>query len=172
MKFLFTSILITAIVLQFSSCSQGPCNSKSAFIESYQGFIGELKEKSDNISDEQWDQLDAEFQEFTKVCYKKFREEMSMDEKTEYWDQTASYYAEKYGDNLLSALNENSEEFSQLFDEEMKVAIKDLGDELKKVFDEDFKNDVKKAIDDVISGLGKLGEELKEGIDKIEVEEK
>ena len=97
---------------------------------------------------------------------------MSAEDKKDYWDQTATYYSEKYGDNLISALSGNSDELSQLFDDEMKEVLIDVKEELKKVFDEDFKEDVKKAIDEMISGLGKLGEELKEGIDKIEVEEK
>ena len=172
MKFLLKSGFLVLLVFQLTSCATGPCSSKTGFMESYQGFVSELKDKSDEISDDEWDRLDAEFQEYTKVCFKKFREDMSSDDKKEYWEQTASYYSEKYGDNLISALSENSDELSQLFDDEMKEVIKDVGKELKKVFDEDFKDDVKKAIDEMISGLGKLGEELKEGIDKIEVEEK
>ncbi len=170
MKKLFTLSLLVAMTLLFSNCQQGPCSNKDKFLDSFDGFVSEVKQKSDELNDDSWVKLDEEFKEFTKVCYPKFKKELNGQEKKEYWANTASYYSEKYDGDILSALGQNSSEIGKMLESELGEAFEELQTELKNIFDEDFKDDLKGAIDEMMEGLGELGEELKKGIDEINTE--
>ncbi len=169
MKYSFYAILLVSIFLT-SSCQTGPCSSKDNFLNSFEALVGEIQENKSDLTDNDWEQIESEFNQITKECYKKYKSDLTADEKKQYWENTASYYSEKYGGDMLSLIGAGTEQLTEFFDEEMQESLLEMKEELKNIFDDEFKEDLKSAVDELVGELGKFGKELKKGIDEIEVE--
>ena len=97
-----------AILILFSSCNtEDSCSySKSRFTKKFTSLVDKAGESERKFSDERWEREDEQFEQFVMSCYPKFEEEMSMSEKTEFWQGTLSYLWSRYGTALIAEISD------------------------------------------------------------------
>lgn len=146
--------------MSFLSCdSLIHCGSKDAFIENYAKFTTDLREHAEKLDDQDWKAIDAEFKMYVDECYPKYKEQLSISEKLNFWKGTLSYVVNKNGHdgNLNIELNDVNinltEEFKDLSIESKK--------ELEKFIKDEFGKDLEDAIDQIVDEIHNLSDELK-----------
>jgi len=108
-------LLIAGFFLLLQSCSLDPCGAdKDVFLERYHAFMDEVKAAELGVSDEGWQDYDAEFKTFVEVCYEGFESEMSGREKRRFWTKAMGYYYNRYGKSLGKELFEKENSGSTL----------------------------------------------------------
>ena len=96
-----------ASLILFSSCETEPCSySKERFTKKFSLLVERASESDRKISDERWEKEDEQFGQFVMDCYPKFEEEMSLSEKTEFWQGTLSYLFARYGSALVAEISD------------------------------------------------------------------
>jgi hypothetical protein len=101
-------ILTTLVMLMlFSSCETVPCGySKARFTQQFTQLVEKAGESDLKFSDEGWEKEDKKFEEFVMNCYAKFEQEMTFDEKLEFWQGSLSYLFSRYGAALILELGD------------------------------------------------------------------
>lgn len=95
-----------AILIMFSSCDTESCSySKRRFSKKFSQLVERASESDHKFSDERWEREDEQFEQFVASCYPKFEEEMSLSEKTEFWQGTLSYLLSRYGSSLIAEIS-------------------------------------------------------------------
>jgi len=182
-------ILTFILTLVIISCSSlDPCQNKDLFIKKHNDFVAETLDSKEDYSDDEWKLRDEDFDKLVNGCYKNVEDEMSKEEKKEYWITNSKYLATRVKKNssrgiesltrLIETLSEDGVDFadglSDVFGDDLKSTFEDFeGDlsdifdedfkeKLEDVFDEEFKQDLKETFEDLGEKLKVMGEELKE----------
>ncbi len=151
-----------------SSCSIDPCgNNTDTFLKNFDAFVSEVEDKKLEFEDDSWEDLDIQFQRFTKECYEQFEDDMDNDDKGELYATVSRYYISKYGNGILSQLKNDNLEIWNEFKRNIQENVEIEGEGL-----EEFLLSLEESIDKekVKSFLDKIGNTLKEIAEDIEIE--
>lgn len=163
----FNKITLFAFILtsSFTSCLNLSCTSKSKFVQSYNSFIKDvekLDEEGKNL-----ETTDKEFDSYSKECYTKFREEMTLKERKDFWSNTLKYYVMRYG-NLGDAMDDAESRFSAVASEDFNDFINSSGQEIKKLFKDQLGPKLKDGLDKLLNKAKEANEILKKEIDNLD----
>lgn len=147
------------LLIPFACSIETDCYNKERFIDSYTDFMNDVRIHHEKFDHTDWQKIDEEFDKYTHQCYEKFKPEMTMEEKFEFWKNTVSYVVYKAGsdedveiemDNLKIRLSNDLEEFSSKSKEELKMVI---NEELEPLIED--------VLEDVSRGLDAVNDEIK-----------
>jgi hypothetical protein len=158
----FVALLLLSII----GCAEYNCSSKATFLKSYDTFIASVKAKSSQFTKEDWVKQDAKFEMYAKECYTTFKEELTPEEKEQYWALTIAYYGEKHKENFLSALRKGTDEIDQFINSELNGSIDIVESEIKKLGESLKNGDLRRIIDTVKEEVKSIGAEVKEAIEE------
>ena len=134
-----------------------PCSSKDEFLETFEAYLQE--ERKQVTTDSLF--FDETYKELVNDCYKKFRPELSLEERQDFWTQSLKYHIKDLeGDIDINFGKSMEDPFNKYVTEEVKALIKDSGMsflfELQTVFKDDLDNLMKLFA----SELNNLADEL------------
>lgn len=109
-KYLF--IVLTAAIL-------ASCQSKESYIKDFEAFIEDVKAECDEYTLEDWEKADKKFARFSEETYKKFADELSLEEKMEIAKCQTAYAAMKAKAGIKN-LGKDIQEAAKKLDEAMK----------------------------------------------------
>jgi uncharacterized membrane-anchored protein YjiN (DUF445 family) len=142
------------------------CYSKKTFLKNYYAFIDDVSENYKDYTDEDWKSSDEKLKKYTEECYEKHESDLTDDEKTEIWAKSLKYYLKKYGFNLKKFIEEDGNEISEKFKEEIDKLKNYNSEDFEKIFKDVFKDDLSNLIDSALEGLQEFGNQLKEELEK------
>lgn len=76
MKRLFSLLMLSVVLL-------ASCSSKEGYIKEYREFVSEVKSGYMEYGDEQWEEADEKFREYSEEMYDDFFEELNEEEISE-----------------------------------------------------------------------------------------
>ena len=157
MKYLISLLLFG---LTMTSCDMNfQCSTKESFIENFDRFTKDLEKHHDDLEDSDWTNVDEEFKSYVDNCYQKYKTDMSVKEKIQFWKTTLSYHL--YRGKPLEEL---------ALEMDLEKELNELGSQGQKELEEFFKDEIKpelsEAIDEILNEVNNLGEQLKNWLDK------
>ena len=161
MKYLLPLIVIT-LLFTFSACSTGPCSSKGYFLNEFEAFVDRIGEMEEDLSDQDWESKDKEFEVYTRQCYPKFKADFTDEEAKLYSKLTLKYKGYKTGGDVMNIIKGGIKGLSNLLNgesENLESNISDFIDQFKK--DGDFNRIIEQVKGELDEG-GDLRETLEE----------
>lgn len=170
-------MLSFALFISFSlcaSCSIAPCGGVDKFLAKHEKFVNSIVDQKEDLTDEDWEELDTDFDDMNDNCYEALKPKMTKTQKRAYAKQNAKYAMLKVEHNMeefdfnFDQLGETiSNVFDEDFEDDMNDMVLEISDELEDVFDEDFQNKIKETFDEdfketMKDAMGEIGEALKE----------
>lgn len=157
MKYLISVLLFS---LTLASCDMSfQCSTKESFIENFERFNRDLEKHHKDLEETDWTDVDEEFKSYVDNCYMKYKSEMTIKEKIQFWKTTLSYHL--YRGKPLDEL---------ALEMDLEKELNELGlqgqKELEAFFKDEIKPELSDAIDDILSEVNNLGEQLKNWLDK------
>ena len=150
------------ILILASSCTIDPCMTKGQFINGYETFTDKISDKHDDYSKSDWEEHDEQMDQFVDVCYKKFEEKLTDEEKKDFWIKYFKYKYDRHGRNVLKAIEKDVENFTIEMDKELTNLFDNPEQDLKELFKEVYGDDIEQAIDDFKRGIDDLTDKIKE----------
>lgn len=147
-----------------TSCNKYPCMTKGQFVESYKTFFKEL-DKKDDVPEEEVFADYNDYKSLVNDCYKKFEEELSLEEKQFFWKNSLVIVLKNYSPKIREVIKEDKEFRTYVFEQIEKTVkssssdiadslIKALEDELPDLIEnlsDEFENFGKKLIDEILN---------------------
>jgi hypothetical protein len=161
MKHLQLLILLVAIT-SFSACNLiSPCgNSKEDFLINYNAFIENIKEKDLAYDADEWETYDRDFKKIVEGCHEKYKAEMSVSEEVDFWTNALAYYYYRYGTDMVTVLNDSSNELSVKISENVDDAIENPKVVLRKILGKDKMNELDDLLNDIGRDFDKWGKKI------------
>ena len=157
------------------SCQSENCATKKQFLDSFDTFITEAEKNSENGTDVERLEYEDQFKEIINTCYKKHRDNLSLDERQEVWKKTVVYYFNRGGEISMDLKigSENDEDFNDFIQTELEQVMEESGDAfnefMKEVVEKNLfpaLNEMFKGLEDLGKGLQELGQDLQEATEK------
>lgn len=125
-----TTLLFISVstIFLLQSCNKDSCATKSGFLESFEAFSKEYDENKADLDEEKKMEYENRYRDIVNNCYKKFKDEMSLEEKQGFWKQSLSFYMNRYDGQFSANLLEKLDDpFNQYLKEEVVEIIKESG---------------------------------------------
>ena len=149
------------MALLVSSCSIDTlCINKDAFINSFDKFSDDVRLNRAKLNEDDWKYIDKEYKRFVEECYSKFKDEMSLSQKLDFWKNAIAY--RYYRDT------ESAEGVNKLEDLEIDLSIEfeelteETKEEIEKFVRDELGDDLERALEDLEEGVQSLRDELQE----------
>ena len=135
-------------------------------MSSFDSFVEEVAKNEKDLTEEDKAAYEDRYQNIVNNCYQKFKKDMSLEERQEFWKSSLEYYIAKEGGSINLVLNDKeNEEFAEYIGEEIEELIKESGDEFAETVQNILSSEVPKLIDTVVDEIEKLGDELKKAFE-------
>lgn len=159
MKLYQLFILIVAIAI--FSCKSDPCSSKEGFLESFANFNTEFENKKTDLSEENLVEYEERFQNIVNTCYKKFKPDMTIEERQDFWKGALSFYVSRYeGEFSLDLSDKMDDPFFQYMKNEVMELVKESGVGYLLSLQKVFKDELPKLMELFSSEIENFGKEL------------
>jgi len=131
-------------------------------ISNYDKFISDVKTHHEKLDNSDWQDIDKELKGFVESCYEKHKDDMSLSEKVNFWKQTLSYGVYRGSSEGTFQLDLNID-----YESEINELSSQGRKEIEAFIREELKPELGKTIDGVVKEVEKLGDELKNWLDKL-----
>lgn len=146
-------------IIGFQSCMLDKCYDKKSFLSHLEETVEESVKKSDDWTEKEWEEKDAEIEKFMDECYEKFKKDLTKDERRNVFRESSRYIyfrqKDKFKDFFTVIEGMDLEEEAQRL-----VSLTD--EELKGIFNDVLNEDLETFIDDAVNEFENLAKELKE----------
>lgn len=159
MKYSIATILF---ILCVSSCQLDPCSNKKSFTSSFEKFTDEVSKSNETMQATDWKTWDAKFDKYVSECYVQHKNDMTIEERKQFWINSVKYYYKRHGKSLFTELNNTDDPLASMIKKEMDNVFQDPNESIIAVVKEVFGDDLNSTIDKVVNDVKKLGEELKD----------
>jgi hypothetical protein len=148
------------------SCQKDPCYSVDQFKNSYAAFFEEFKKASKDLSEEELQQYDDRYKDLVENCYKKFKKNLKLSERQDFWKSSVIYYMAKKGGifNINFNTSDKNDPLENYISSELEEVAEESGEEFKKILEGLLENELPKLIDSVLDKFEEIGEDLKESL--------
>jgi len=167
----WTYLFAFAIMSLLVSCENSPmgkCPTKAKFKMAVQDLKSEF-DAGQTVSSEEKLELVKRFETIIEECYKKYQDELTLQEKQMFWKDAIVIYAKGSSSNIsTNSISIDLEDFeiSPFARQEMEKVIKDSGQEFVESIQEVIKTELPKVIDKVVDELEKMGDQLKKALEE------
>jgi hypothetical protein len=160
-KMKLVNLLFIAIgLIVLSACDTIlPCgSSKEDFLEKYETFISQVGEQNLSANSDEWEQHDREFKQMVESCHEMY--ELTMTEEVEFWGNAMIYYSNRYGSEMLTVLNDESNGVSVEISENLEEFFDDPEAMMNKIFGEEKSKNLKKLFKEATKDVEKWSKKL------------
>lgn len=171
---LFSYLSFCSCLLLLVSCKKDTaCANKGQFLETAEAFA--LRYEESRLSSEvETDseaklavELDTEFKQLVNDCYKKFKAEMSLKERQDFWTKTLKYFLYSLDLNSREDLNAAMDDpFNVYVKDEVMELVKESGIGFMMSLQELMKDDLPRLMDVFAEEIEKIGKEFLENMFK------
>ena len=161
---LFFSFILSALF--FTSCQQDFFFTKDQFIDSYDTFIKEMEKKGEDISEKEKSDYEARFKNIVETCYKKYKPELSLKEKQNFWKSSVKYYVAKEGNEISITLSASETEFEKYVESEVKEVLEQSGTAFFNSLEKIMNDNLPKLIDNVAKEFEKFADDLEKAFEE------
>lgn len=150
-------LLIGLTLMTFTACDfLSPCGAtKEEFLENYNTFIKEIKEKDLAYDASEWETHDRKFKKIVEECYETHKADMNASEEVEFWTNALTYYYYRYGTDMIAVLNDGSDELSVKISENVEEVIENPMVAIRKILGKDKANELEGLMKDLEKDLNK-----------------
>ncbi len=145
----------------FTACEMTKCGAtKEVFMRNFDGFIEEVDDRDFEVSDDRWNRYDEKFRTYIEECYDAFEEDLTAQEKRQFWIKSLKYYALRYGEGMLNELSKDD-----IANTRMRNEIEEMLEESGKSLEEIVKRsttELESIIEEMASDIEKWAERIKE----------
>lgn len=160
MRLLLGTIILVSL-LQFYSCKPDPCATKEGFLQSFEAFQTDYEEVSAKMDTTLRAEYDDRFRGMVNTCYKKYKPEMSLEEKQEFWKKSLKYYMKRYDGEVDLDLSEALDDpFNQYIKDEVVELVKASGFGFLASLQEAVDVELPKLMEMFSSEIEKIGKEF------------
>jgi hypothetical protein len=154
-KSILSVIIVLSLVISLSRCTAIQlCPDKESFIKSLDDAVSSFSDNdSQELSAQDWAEIDEEVKELLDVCYMKHKEELTLTNKIDVIKNLMVYEVHRDISDL------NLESFD--LNEELEELGANGAREIERFVKEELGETLENTIDDVLNGINDLGEELK-----------
>ena len=154
-------LFIIGILLVSFSCKQDPCATKEGFLTSFENFTTEYEEKKSDLTDNEKAVFMERFKHLVNGCYKKYKPDMTLSEKQEFWKKGLSYYMSKFSnDDDIDLSKELEDPFGQYIKEEVIALVKESGFEFLSSLQEVVELELPKLMEVFSKEIQNMGQEI------------
>ena len=163
MKALAYILLMVTITAgcQFSS----NCLNKESFLSGFNEFVDDVRINHEKIAYGNWRDIDQEYDEYLRTCYPKYKEELSIKEKIDFWKNAFSYNV--YRKSVDETFEIDFEEYGLNLEEEIEALSQEGQRELEKFLKEELSPQIEDAFDSLINEIESVGDQLKNWLDNL-----
>jgi len=158
------------LAASISSCTLATtCSvSKSGFLLNFDTMIKKIAEEELRSNDATWESYDSKFKKFVEECYPSYEEQMTLQEKKEFWYKTFEYTWYRHGIQTMELLFDDHDPFySHITTETQKVYGEDLSPVVERLLEEVIPEQFGELFNEIGTDLEKLWENgLKEDVEK------
>jgi len=159
----FKALLFMGVwtLLLFQSCKQDSCSTKSSFLEHFDSFTSEFDTKKADLIEESKLEYENRYKDMVNNCYKKFKADMTLEEKQNFWKKSLSFYVDRYDGQFSTELVKNLDDpFNQYIKDEMIELVKESGMTFIFSLQSIVKDELPKLMEVFSSEVEKFGKEL------------
>ena len=165
MKNLKFTLLACICLFVFNACQQDPCFSKQQFVDSSNAFFEEFQKKAaSGLSENDKSDFETRYENMLESCYKKYKSELSDDEKAEFWQSTVRFYLKKEGGIFNVDFNNQDDPVRKYISEELESMADTSSAEFERLMENLLDNELPNLIDSFVGKVEEIGEELKESL--------
>ena len=168
MKFFNLIISSMVLMLGISSCSQDACSTKDQFVDSSNAFFEEFKEKSSDLSKKDISAYEERYENLLENCYKKFKDDMSIDERRDFWRSTINFYINKEGGVFNLKFNGDYEDdpVRKYIIDEFEEMSDSTAQEFSQFLEDLLEDELPNLIDSFVDKVEEIGEEIKNSLEE------
>lgn len=154
-------LLFLIISLAFFSCKSDPCSTKDGFIESFENFKTEYDSSQADLTQEQLVDYDQRFESIVNTCYKKFKPDLSLKERQNFWQEAISFLISRHDGKFSLEISEAMENpFYQYIKDEVMELLKESGASYLFSLQQVFKDELPKLMELFSTEIENFGKEL------------
>jgi len=153
-------------ILLFSSCQKDLCFTKDQFLDSYNSFITELEKVNDEITEKEKEEYEQRFKSIVEQCYKKYKPELSLKERQDFWKESVKYYVVKEGNEININLSSLETEFEKYVESEIQEIIEDSGTAFFNSLEEIMEDNLPKFLNSVAKEIEKFADDLEKAFEE------
>jgi len=148
-------------LLSLNSCKQDPCASKEGFLEHFSAFITDFETAKADLDDTKRQAMEDRYQGIVNDCYKKYKEELTLKEKQDFWKKSLAFYVDRYDGNFSTILGEKrNDPFYQYVKDELVQLTKESGATFLFSLQSIFKDELPKLMEVFSSEIEKIAKDL------------
>ena len=157
---------IAIFSLLFSACNQDPCFSKDQFVDTSKAFFKSFEESSDQTKDE-IKSFEERYENLLENCYKKHKDEMSIEERRDFWQSTISFYIEKEGGvfNLKFSAEDEDDPVRKYIIDEFEEMSDSTAEEFSRFLEDVLEDELPDLIDSFVDKVEEIGGEIKNSLE-------
>lgn len=135
-------------------------------MDSYDRFVEEIKAESADYTEQDWQIKSDRLKTFVDECYPRYKELMSNSEKVNFFVNTirVSFYQGK----IDGSVDLNFDDFETDLSEEFNELAESSQQEIEKWIKEELGTTLERVVDEILDGVNKIGNEIKNWLDKKE----
>ncbi|SRX56220.1 DUF6565 domain-containing protein [Aequorivita sp. CIP111184] len=150
---LFCKISLLSLLVLLNSCSS---QSKESYLDNYKDFISEISSDTNEYTEEEWIEMDEEYENYSGDLYDEYQEDLTFQEKMLLKKYAIQYNFFRYKEDASALINLfNKKDYDKLkeqlkyySDNEMEADIENLKNQADK-----FGSEASKAFDDILKEL-------------------
>jgi hypothetical protein len=164
---LLLCIGISGFIL-LNACQLDPCSSKRFFIYNHDKIIESVKERAGEFTEDDWVRKEAKMDQMAHDCYPAFAAEMTNEEKKNFWMDYLHFNIKRHGRNFFRELEKDAETWPDDMADDLGVVLENPENDIKKFMKEVYGEDIENTIDELITGFEKIGEQIKDWLNKVD----
>ena len=154
------------LLLFGSGCMfQNPCKDKLTFFESINILNGDAERNRLEKDEENWNELDEKLNHLVEQCYPNLKPTMNVSERIEFFKGVLAYT--EFRDNS----NHSFKKIMIRGEIDLGLEMEELGaegrKELEAYFREEFLPELGKVVDEILDGIDSFGQELKDALEEM-----
>jgi len=149
------------VILTVLSCKSDPCANKAGFLRTFQEFNTEFESNQAELPEEELVKYEDRFKNIVNTCYKKFKPDLTIMERQDFWKDAMAFYVRRYdGELSLDLTDKLDDPFFQYMKGEVMELIKESGATYLFSLQKVFKNELPKLMEVFSSEIENFGLEL------------
>jgi len=150
-----------ALFLLIVACNQDLCPSKTDFLESFESFTEEYDEASAKGDTSTWRKYEPRFGSLVNDCYKRFKPDMTLKEKQDFWKKALKFYVGKFdGQENVDLTEALDDPLGQYIKDEVIELVKESGFGFVASLQESLEMELPRLLEIFSSELEKMSDEL------------
>jgi hypothetical protein len=138
-----TAKIITFFILTFFSISCIAPSSKQSYLDNFERFVKDVEKNAQKFTAQDWRWSNKRFTKYSDEWYKKFENDLKMEEKIKVSILKARYLSAKQGSEIGRYLNDN-----------LKHDLEKAGKDLQKYLEENLDKDIR----EISKGAHEIGD--------------